>query len=57
MKCKCGKKAVVALNGQWFCQDCFEGGVKDVIEIIKRSIKGVKKATSPPHNPALSESP
>ena len=31
MKCKCGKKAVVALNGQWFCLACFDGGVKDVI--------------------------
>ena len=43
MKCKCGKKATVALNGQWFCMDCFDRGVEDAVQIVKRSINGFMK--------------
>ena len=41
--CKCGKKAIVALNGQWFCLDCFDRGVEDIAKIIERSVKGAMK--------------
>ena len=43
MKCKCGKKAIVALNGQWVCMDCFDRGVEDVVKIVRRSVKGFMK--------------
>ena len=54
--CKCGKKAAVALNGQWFCPKCFNADNLDIVKIVKQSIKGAKKATSPPQNPPTSES-
>ena len=44
VKCKCGKKATVALNGQWFCLDCLDKGVEDAVQIVKRSIKGFMKS-------------
>ncbi len=40
MKCKCGKKAVVALNGYWFCLDCLDEGVEDAAKIVEQCIKG-----------------
>jgi len=36
MKCKCGKKAIVALNGQWFCLNCFDKAMAGVGKTIRK---------------------
>ena len=37
--CKCGKRAVMALNGQWFCLNCFNKDNKGIVKIVKQSVK------------------
>ena len=36
MKCKCGKKAVVGLDGRWFCLKCFDTAMAKVGKTIKK---------------------
>ena len=36
MKCECGEKAIVALNDQWFCLDCFDKAMADVGKTVSR---------------------
>jgi len=34
--CKCGKKAVVGLNGEWLCLKCFDKAMDDIDKTIRK---------------------
>ena len=41
MKCECGKKAIVGLNGKWMCLECFDKAMASIGKTIRKIKKSI----------------